>query len=99
MILMRHEIGDVLRDYRTQREMTLRDVSSRANVALGYLSELERGQKEVSSEILQSITNALDVPLSTFLIEVGTRLAFFDQVVSIPDIIPKEFYLEREREK
>jgi transcriptional regulator with XRE-family HTH domain len=97
MILMRHEIGDVLRDYRTQRGMTLRDVSGRASVALGYLSELERGQKEASSEILRSLTDALGVPLSTFLIEVGNRLALFEGLessVSIPDTVPEDFLLE-----
>lgn len=99
MILMRHEVGDVMRDFRLQKGMTLRDVSTRANVALGYVSELERGQKEASSEILQAIADALDVPLSLFLIEVGSRLAPFEGVTSIPDTIPAEFFLEREREK
>jgi transcriptional regulator with XRE-family HTH domain len=45
MILVRHEIGDVLRDVRLQKGRTLRQVASRASVALGYLSEVERGQK------------------------------------------------------
>ena len=64
MVLMRHEIGDVLRDYRLQKGKTLRQVAGRANVALGYLSEIERGQKEASSEVLASIAEALDEPLS-----------------------------------
>jgi transcriptional regulator with XRE-family HTH domain len=51
MVLVRHEIGDVLRDFRQRQGYTLRQVASRASVALGYLSEVERGQKEASSEI------------------------------------------------
>ena len=52
MVLVRQEIGDVLRDFRLQKGRTLRQVASKASVALGYLSEVERGQKEASSEIL-----------------------------------------------
>ena len=74
MVLMRHEIGDVLRDFRQQKGATLRQVSSRASVALGYLGEVERGKKEASSEILASIAEALDIPLSTILHEVSARL-------------------------
>ena len=64
MILVRQEIGEVLRDFRQQKGRTLRQVASRASVALGYLSEVERGQKEASSEILASVAEALDVPIS-----------------------------------
>jgi len=101
MILMRHEIGDVLRDYRLRREMTLRDVSSKASVALGYLSELERGQKEASSEILYSIAGALNVPLSQILCETADRLALFEDFTPdppIPDTIPEDFYVEHGHE-
>jgi transcriptional regulator with XRE-family HTH domain len=97
MILLRHEIGDVLRDYRLERQMTLRDVSSSASVALGYLSEVERGQKEASSEILHSIAGALDVPLSQLIRETANRLALFEDLTSsipVPDTIPEEFYVE-----
>ena len=52
MILLRREIGDVLRDARQRQGRTLREVSSAAQVSLGYLSEVERGQKEASSELL-----------------------------------------------
>jgi transcriptional regulator with XRE-family HTH domain len=95
MVLMRHEIGDVLRDFRLQKGKTLRDVAGRANVALGYLSEIERGQKEASSEVLQSIADALDEPLSQVLIEVGERLSVFEEltpVPTVPDTLPEEFY-------
>ena len=71
MILVRQEIGEVLRDFRQQKGRTLRQVASRASVALGYLSEVERGQKEASSEILASVAEALDVPISIIMREVG----------------------------
>lgn len=93
MVLVRHEIGDVLRDFRQQKGATLRQISSRANVALGYLSEVERGQKEASSEILASIADALDMPLSVIIHEVGDRLAMFEDFVprsSVPDTLPDE---------
>ena len=48
MVLVRQEIGEVLRDFRLQKGRTLRQVASKASVALGYLSEVERGQKEAS---------------------------------------------------
>ncbi|CAI8316353.1 MAG: transcriptional regulator [Cellulomonadaceae bacterium TMED98] len=95
MVLMRHEIGDVLRDYRLQRGKTLRQVAGKANVALGYLSEIERGQKEASSEVLQSIAEALESPLSEILIEVGERLSMFEEltpVSDVPETVPDEFY-------
>ena len=78
MILVRHEIGEVLRDFRLQKGRTLRQVASRASVALGYLSEVERGQKEASSEILASVAEALDVPISTVMREVGDRIAVLE---------------------
>ena len=81
MVLVRQEIGDVLRDFRLQKAMTLRQVASRASVALGYLSEVERGQKEASSEILASVADALDTPISVIMREVGDRLAVIEGVV------------------
>ena len=99
MILVRQEIGDVLRDFRLQKAMTLRQVASRASVALGYLSEVERGQKEASSEILASVADALDTPISVIMREVGDRLAivegvsFADRAV-VPDTLPDELVAE-----
>lgn len=84
MILVRQEIGDVLRDFRLQKGQTLRQVATRASVALGYLSEVERGQKEASSEILASVADALDIPISVIMREVGDRIAVvegFDSIV------------------
>ena len=73
-VLFRRELGDVLRDYRQRQGRTLRQVASRASVALGYLSEVERGQKEASSELLHSICRALNVPMSHVLRVVADRI-------------------------
>jgi transcriptional regulator with XRE-family HTH domain len=89
MVLVRQEIGDVLRDFRQRKGRTLRQVAARASVALGYLSEVERGQKEASSEILASVADALDVPISVIMREVSDRLAVLEGVV-IPDTVPVE---------
>lgn len=63
MELLRSHIGSALRDARVEQGRTLRDVAASANVSLGYLSEVERGQKEASSELLNSICLALDLSL------------------------------------
>jgi transcriptional regulator with XRE-family HTH domain len=91
VILVRQEIGDVLRDFRLQKGRTLRQVASKASVALGYLSEVERGQKEASSEILASVAEALDTPISVIMREVGDRLAVVEGIDTIPDTVPDEF--------
>lgn len=88
MILVRQEIGDVLRDLRLQKGRTLRQVAGRASVALGYLSEVERGQKEASSEILASVAEALDTPISVIMREVGDRIAVLEGIDVIPDTVP-----------
>lgn len=90
MVVLRHEIGDVLRDLRQRQGRTLRELSHNARVSLGYLSEVERGQKEASSELLSSICSALDVPFSLMLREVSDRLAIAEGV-SVPDTVPQEF--------
>ncbi len=61
-----------------------------ASVALGYLSEVERGQKEASSEILASVAEALDTPISVIMREVGDRLAVIEGLNPIPDTIPDD---------
>ncbi|KQS08645.1 helix-turn-helix transcriptional regulator [Curtobacterium sp. MCLR17_007] len=94
MVLVRQEIGDVLRDFRLQKGRTLRQVASKASVALGYLSEVERGQKEASSEILASVADALDTPISTIMREVGDRLAVVEGLVPVPDMLPDELVAE-----
>lgn len=75
MVLFRRQLGDVLRGERMRRGMTLRELSSEARVSLGYISEIERGQKEASSELLASLCDALEVPLSSVLREVSDTVA------------------------
>lgn len=94
MVLVRQEIGDVLRDFRLQKGRTLRQVASKASVALGYLSEVERGQKEASSEILASVADALDTPISVIMREVGDRLAVIEGTTTIPDTLPDDLVAE-----
>lgn len=93
MVLVRQEIGDVLRDFRLQKGQTLRQVAARASVALGYLSEVERGQKEASSEILASVAEALEVPISQIMREVSDRLALVEGI-NVPDAVPAELGLD-----
>src|SRR6266536_1588307 len=67
MAVLRQVVGETLRGLRLRQRRTLREVSSSARVSLGYLSEVERGQKEPSSELLAAICGALDVELSDTL--------------------------------
>ncbi len=73
-MLLRDAVGETLRDARNRQNRTLRDVSTAANVSLGYLSEVERGRKEASSELLASICDALDLELSDFLDSVSRTM-------------------------
>ena len=84
MVLFRRLLGDVLRAQRMRRGMTLREVSAEARVSLGYISEIERGQKEASSELLSSLCSALDLPLSTVLREVSDLVALEESLVETP---------------
>src|SRR5687767_8125527 len=80
MVLLRRVIGDALRARRQGQHRTLREVSTAANVSLGYLSEIERGQKEASSELLASICDALGARLSEVLREVSDTLALAEEM-------------------
>ncbi|WP_141013125.1 helix-turn-helix domain-containing protein [Nocardioides sambongensis] len=75
MVLFRQRLGDVLRGRRAELGLTLREVSGVARVSLGYISEIERGQKEASSELLSSLCEALDMPLSDVLRDVADAVA------------------------
>jgi transcriptional regulator with XRE-family HTH domain len=75
MVLLRHLLGDALRRLRQRQGRTLREVSAAARVSLGYLSEVERGQKEASSELLAAICSALGAPLSQVFREVSDNFA------------------------
>lgn len=74
-VLMRELVGETLREERMAQGRTLREVSALARVSLGYLSEVERGQKEASSELLAAICGSLDLPLSSLLMIVSDKLA------------------------
>ncbi|TDO60957.1 transcriptional regulator with XRE-family HTH domain [Kribbella sp. VKM Ac-2571] len=90
MVLVRGLLGDVLRRKRLRQGRTLREVSADARVSLGYLSEVERGQKEASSELLAAICTALDVPLSMVFAEVSQDLAREEALVlAHPTIEPE----------
>lgn len=73
MVLLREELGDVLRRARREQGRTLRDISAKAAVSLGYLSEVERGEKEASSELVASICHALELPMSVVFTEIAQR--------------------------
>ncbi len=90
MILLRRLLGDVLRRQRQRQGRTLREVSSSARVSLGYLSEVERGQKEASSELLSAICDALDVRMSELMREVSDELALAElaQSAAATDPVP-----------
>ena len=74
MILLRSHIGSALRTSRIAQGRTLRDVAKSARVSLGYLSEVERGQKEASSELLNSICSALDISIGEVLLSVSAQI-------------------------
>lgn len=82
--LLREMLGETLRELRTAEGMTLREVSTAARVSLGYLSEVERGQKEASSELLNAISGALDVPLAELLRHVADRVDAHANVTRLP---------------
>ncbi|TQL68065.1 helix-turn-helix protein [Nocardioides albertanoniae] len=81
MVLFRRLLGEVLRVHRLERGMTLREVSAEARVSLGYISEIERGQKEASSELLASLCSALDVALSDVLRDVSDAVALEEATI------------------
>jgi len=91
MAVLRTLLGEALRTTRLSQERTLREVSSAAQVSLGYLSEVERGQKEASSELLASICRALGVRLSDVLRDVSDSLSVIEPdpaPLHVPDTLP-----------
>ncbi|WP_018179888.1 helix-turn-helix domain-containing protein [Jongsikchunia kroppenstedtii] len=85
-VLMREALGETLRRTRTGQGRTLREVSADARVSLGYLSEVERGQKEASSELLAAICAALEVPVADVMTDVGDALRRVDVAAGRPSI-------------
>ncbi len=88
MVLFRRLLGDVLRERRVTLGLTLREVSAVARVSLGYISEIERGQKEASSELLASLCGALDTPLSDVLRDVSDAVALEEAAAALATPIP-----------
>jgi XRE family transcriptional regulator, stress-response regulator len=83
MVILRRVIGEELRRRRQDQGRTLRDVSAAARVSLGYLSEIERGQKEASSELLAAICTARDLPLSDLLRSVSEEVSVQEAAATI----------------
>ena len=84
MSLLRREIGAALRRHREEQRRTLRSVAGEAGVSLGYLSEVERGVKEASSELLAAICRALGVRLPELLVEVADALFLAEAAPVVP---------------
>jgi len=85
------QVGSLLRELRTERMFTLRDVSRRANISLGHLSDVERGVKTISMPMLEHLADGLDMKPSDLLIELGFRLA----EIEVPDS-PEELMVRDE---
>lgn len=66
--------GETLRAVRKERGLTLRQVAEGAHVSVSYLAEIERGEKDPSSRILESIAGGLDIEVSGLLIRIATSL-------------------------
>ncbi|MFC3494984.1 helix-turn-helix domain-containing protein [Glycomyces rhizosphaerae] len=103
MVLLRELLGETLRRRRRAQKRTLRDVSKQANVSLGYLSEIERGHKEPSSELLASVCGALQVRLSEVLAEVSREVAVHERGEAAPQgrqvaVLPRPRELETQEE-
>lgn len=81
-MLFREELGEVLREYRKAQGRTLREVAAQASVSLGYLSEIERGEKEASSEMLGAICLALDLPMSVVLHDLAGRAQRIEEMTA-----------------
>jgi len=83
VVLFRRLLGEVLRAHRVEQGRTLRQLSADARVSLGFLSEIERGRKEASSELLAAICGALDVPLSAVLLGVADAVALEEAAMGL----------------
>ncbi|MGH3095692.1 MAG: helix-turn-helix domain-containing protein [Streptosporangiales bacterium] len=89
-MMLRQTLGDVLRRHRMRQGRTLREISTAARVSLGYLSEIERGQKEASSELLAAICVALGARMSDVLRDVSDELALEEtRLAMVPESVPE----------
>ena len=87
----RTALGDVLREERLSKKLNLREVSSLGCIALGYLSEVERGQKEISSELLEGVAVGLGVAPHELVIKAGLRMASCDLPDTLEDLFDTAF--------
>jgi transcriptional regulator with XRE-family HTH domain len=67
-------IGETLRAERTERGLTLKKVAEGAHVSVSYLAEIERGEKDPSSKVLENIARSLDIEVSELLIRIAASL-------------------------
>ena len=91
MTVIRQVIGETIRGVRLRQRRTLREVSAAARVSLGYLSEIERGQKEPSSELLAAICDALGVRLSDVFAEVSDVMRRQEKLADRARLVPSGF--------
>ena len=80
----RHALGEVIRETRQDLGLTMREVSGRGSMALSYLSEIEQGRKEASSEILDCIALGLGIPLSKLIEQAAIRIRL-DEPITVED--------------
>jgi len=87
----REALGEVMREQRLAQGLTLRTVSANGCVALGYLSEIERGHKEASSEVMLAVATALGLTVSELVFKTALRLAGLDVPDTLADLPIDEY--------
>jgi transcriptional regulator with XRE-family HTH domain len=85
-VRLRQAVGEALRRRRQAQGRTLREVAAAAGVSLTYLSEVERGRKEASSEVLEAVCAALHLGLAELFFEVAETLALAEAVAGVPEV-------------
>jgi transcriptional regulator with XRE-family HTH domain len=80
-MLLRHAVGAALRRIRLDRGLTLREVAATARVSMPYLSEIERGRKEPSSEVLAGVCAALGMTIVDLLDETRGEMRAAERVL------------------
>lgn len=88
--LYRQALGQVIREYRLERGLTLRNLSIASTVSLGYLSEIETGRKEVSSEILNCVASALSIGLHELIVSAGYRIGELQGTLTPTQLLEQE---------
>lgn len=93
----RQALGECMKEQRLANGLTLRQVASRGHIALGYLSEVERGHKDPSSETIRAIANGLGVNAYELIIEAGYRMAEADVPDSPESLFPVSLLVDSRR--